>query len=51
MRNIRKRDILAFILGVFTLFTFEVVYDWENNVQAFKDGWNSVECNQDHELD
>jgi hypothetical protein len=44
MKKVTKRDVAMFFLGIFTFFTIEVIYDWENNVQAFKDGLNGVEC-------
>ena len=37
--NITRRDFKFFILGVFAAFIFSVVYDWEDNVKAFKNGY------------
>ncbi len=42
MKKITKREVLFFFLGVFAFFLFETIYDWDNNVNAFKEGYNSV---------
>jgi hypothetical protein len=44
MKKVTKRDVVMFILGIFTFFTIAVIYDWENNVQAFMDGIDGVDC-------
>lgn len=36
--KITKRDLLFFFLGIMTLFIIDLVWDWENNVKAFKEG-------------
>ncbi len=40
--KITKRDIVVFFLGVLTVFVFDVLINWEENKQAFLDGYNSV---------
>jgi len=40
--NITKRDIKVFFLGVLTVLIIDLVIDWENNKQAFIDGYNSA---------
>lgn len=37
--NITGRDFKFFILGVFAAFIFSVIYDWEDNVESFKKGY------------
>jgi len=39
---ITKRDVLFFILGLFTMLTIEVITDWDAHVKAFKEGYNDV---------
>jgi len=37
--NLRKRDLLFFVLGAFTILLIEVITDWDRHVKAFKDGY------------
>jgi hypothetical protein len=41
MKKITKRDVLFFFLGIFTFFIIESVWDWDNTVKSFKEGWNA----------
>ena len=38
--KITKRVVKFFIVGVITFLVISFVWDWDNNVQAFKDGYN-----------
>ncbi len=38
--KISKRDILSFLLGVFSLFLIEVIWNWDDHAAAFKRGFN-----------
>ncbi|RKD85998.1 hypothetical protein [Mangrovibacterium diazotrophicum] len=38
--NLKKRDLLFFVLGAFAILLIEFVIDWDRNVQAFQDGYN-----------
>ncbi len=40
MKNISKRDVKIFLLGVLTMFLIELAFSWEVAVQGFKDGYN-----------
>ena len=40
--KITKRDIKFFILGIVSVFVIETVWNWPENLQAFKDGWNGA---------
>ena len=47
--KITKRDVKFFIAGVIAFLIFSFVWDWDNNVQAFKDGYKdsrSIESNE-----
>lgn len=37
--NITSRDIKFFILGILASFIFTTIYDWDDNVEAFKKGF------------
>jgi hypothetical protein len=37
--NITSRDIKFFILGILGAFIFITIYDWEENVESFKKGY------------
>jgi hypothetical protein len=41
--KITKRDVKFFLLGVLTLLLVDLVWDWDRNVKAFKEGWKSAE--------
>jgi hypothetical protein len=40
MKNITKRDVKVFLLGMLAMFLISVAYDWDENVKAFNDGFN-----------
>ena len=40
--KITKRDVKFFIAGVIAFLIFSFIWDWDNNVQAFKDGYNGA---------
>jgi hypothetical protein len=42
MKNISKRGIKLFLLGMLAMLLIELVYDWKDAVQGFKDGYSSV---------
>lgn len=50
MKKITKREIIVFLLGIFTLFLIEIIYDWDGTKNAFqkgyRDGYNSVKVDQ-----
>lgn len=46
MKKITKREVFAFIIGIFTFLIIESVFDWENSVKAFKEGQKSVTENK-----
>ncbi len=39
MRNISKRDVKVFLLGMLTMFLIEVALDWRGSVEDFKRGF------------
>lgn len=39
MKKITKREIIAFLLGIFALFLVESIYDWEGTKKAFQKGY------------
>lgn len=41
-KRITKRDILFFVLGLFTMFAIEVVTNWDAHKKAFKEGYNGA---------
>ena len=41
MKNIAKRDVKIFLLGMFAMIVIEVVYDWAEHVQDFKEGFKA----------
>ncbi|MCY1719190.1 hypothetical protein OU798_02485 [Prolixibacteraceae bacterium Z1-6] len=40
--KITKRDILFLFIGLFIAFLIDAVVSWEENKQAFLDGYNSA---------
>ncbi|MBX2967698.1 MAG: hypothetical protein KF845_16270 [Cyclobacteriaceae bacterium] len=40
MKNITKRDVKIFILGMLTMIMIEFITDWSSHVQAAKRGFN-----------
>jgi len=41
--NITTRDIKFFVLGLLAVFIFVTIYDWEENVKSFKEGFSKKE--------
>jgi len=39
--NLEVRDIKVFALGILAAFTFITIYDWEENVISFKEGYEN----------
>ena len=37
--SIRKRDIRVFVLGLLTAIVIEFFWNWDQNIQAMKDGY------------
>lgn len=37
--KITKRDIAFFFLGIFAVFLFDTIYNWDQAVEAFKKGY------------
>ena len=37
--NLKSRDVKFFILGILAAFIFATIYDWEDNVKSFKEGY------------
>ena len=37
--NIKPRDVKFFILGILAAFIFAFIYDWDDNVKSFKEGY------------
>jgi hypothetical protein len=40
MKRITKREVTIFLLGMFTFFILESVWNWNTTVKDFKDGFN-----------
>ena len=40
MKNITKRDVKAFLLGVLVMVLITLAFDWDSAVRGFNDGWN-----------
>jgi hypothetical protein len=38
MKNITKRDLRTFLLGMLTMFLLVIAYDWNDFVSGFMDG-------------
>ena len=38
--KITGRDFIFFFLGVLTIILIEVVWDWDNHVNSYKEGFN-----------
>jgi hypothetical protein len=49
MKKITKREVFFFFIGIFTMLMIESVLDWDNTVNAFKKGWNSVDLKAEKE--
>ncbi|MDT0650557.1 hypothetical protein [Autumnicola edwardsiae] len=39
--NIKTRDVKFFALGIIAAFIFATIYDWEDNVKLFKEGYEN----------
>jgi hypothetical protein len=39
MKNITKRDIKIFLLGMLAMFLIEVIINWEDAVRGFNEGF------------
>ncbi|WP_186299991.1 hypothetical protein [Algoriphagus algorifonticola] len=42
MRKITKREIIAFVLGLFTILIIDTSLNWEEAKAAFREGYESV---------
>jgi len=40
--KISSRDVKFFLLGILSMFILATIYDWEENVAAFKEGFESA---------
>ena len=40
-RKITKRDLLFFIIGVITMITIDAIINWDDNMVAFKEGFDT----------
>lgn len=41
MKKITKRDVKFFVLGMLAFFVLEALYNWEENVASFKEGFKA----------
>jgi hypothetical protein len=44
--QITKRDVKIFLLGMFTMFLIILIYEWDDAVESFKEGYESVRNEQ-----
>ena len=42
MKNLTKRDILFFVVGILSMLVIEALYDWEGTKQSFMKGFNDA---------
>jgi hypothetical protein len=42
MKNITKRDVKYFLLGMLAMFLIELALNWQDAVDGFNDGYRSV---------
>jgi hypothetical protein len=42
MKNITKREIVAFVLGIIEVFVIDSIVNWDDSVKAFNNGYDSV---------
>jgi len=49
MKKITKRDVAFFFLGMSVLLLVETVWDWDNSVKSFKNGWNANQSKSEKE--
>ena len=40
--KISSRDVKFYLLGILSMFILATIYDWEENVTAFKEGFESA---------
>ncbi len=44
--KLSKRDIIFFLLGLFSMFLIDVIWNWDDHVadfkRGFKDGYNTI---------
>ena len=43
MKNISRRDVKVFFLGMLTLFLIELAIDWEDAVEGFNAGYRGAQ--------
>lgn len=41
-KKIVRRDISFFLLGFFVCFLIFLIWDWDDNVKSFKQGWSDA---------
>lgn len=39
--NIKTRDVKFFILGILAAFIFATIYDWDDTVKSFEEGYEN----------
>ncbi len=39
--KVTSRDVKIFLLGFFTMFIIVIIYDWNDFVDGFKEGYNA----------
>ncbi|MFA5329656.1 MAG: hypothetical protein WC384_17815 [Prolixibacteraceae bacterium] len=39
-KRITKRDVACFVIGMFTFLLIDAIWNWDESVKGFKDGWN-----------
>lgn len=49
--KITKRDVGFFFLGIFSIFLLDTILNWDQAVEAFKEGYNSTIKNENLKLD
>lgn len=42
MKKITKREVVAFVLGIITVFVIDSIVNWDDSVKAFNKGYDSV---------
>ena len=41
--TINNRDLKFFLIGILTIIIIDLVWDWKNNLNNFKEGYNDVQ--------
>lgn len=41
-KNLTKRDLLFFLLGVISIVMLNLALNWKSNVEAFQEGWDAA---------